>query len=115
MQFNGYVHFYGTKSIEKTHQFYSEFLGFKMWKDQSVCRIYTLPCGGYIGFCEHMEFASKGHILTLLTDDVDGVYKDFVEKGIPIREKPKLNEKYKIYHFFATDLDGHTLEIQKFL
>lgn len=115
MNLNGFVSFYGTEDLDKTHKFYSGFLGLELKIDQGVCRIYKLPGGNLIGFCEHIPVVTKGNILTFLSDDVDGVYEKFVAAEIKVTNKPKLNEKYNIYHFFTNDPDGHTLEIQKFL
>jgi len=46
---------------------------------------------------------------------VDGWYKHLNGLGVKIRNPPKLNEKYQIYHFYLTDPDGYTLEIQRFV
>jgi len=115
MKLNGYVHFNGTNDIEKTHEFYCNFLGLKLWMEQATCRIYELPGGNLIGFCEHMEVAKKGNMLTFVTDYVDEVYEEFVKAGIYVDGAPRENKKYNIYHFFTTDPDGHELEAQKFL
>lgn len=115
MNLNGYVHFNGTNDIEETHKFYCEFLGLKLYLEQATCRIYELPGGNLLGFCEHMEVAKKGNMLTFLSDDVDSVYADFIKAGYSVEGEPRLNTKYNIYHFFTEDPDGHALEIQKFL
>lgn len=115
MNLNGYVHFNGTDDIERCHEFYHDFLGLKLYLEQARCRIYELPGGNLVGFCEHMEVAKKGNMLTFLSDHVDDVYDEFVKAGIEVDGAPRTNEKYNIYHFFTTDPDGHALEIQKFL
>jgi hypothetical protein len=53
-------------------------------------------------------------ILTLVTDFVDEVYDEFVRKDINTDGKPRLNERFQIYHFFATDPDGYRIEVQQF-
>lgn len=115
MKLNGYVHFNGTNDIEKCHDFYHNFLDLPIYLDQGKCRIYHLPNGNLLGFCEHMDVAVKGNMLTFLSDHVDEVYTEFINKGIHVDGPPRVNERFKIYHFFTTDPDGHALEIQKFL
>lgn len=115
MYLNGYIHFNGTDDLEKAHRFYSDLLGLPLWLDQSACRIYELPGGNKIGFCEHMVVAKEGTMLTFLSEDVDAVYTAFVNAGIAVDGPPRVNDDYHIYHFFARDPDGHALEIQRFL
>ena len=115
MKFDGFVTFNGTSDIEKTHDFYCSFLGLKLWMDQAACRIYELPGGNLVGFCEHMKVVKDGVMLTFVTDEVDQVYKEFVSAGIKTDGPPRENKKYNIYHFFTQDPDGHALEVQEFL
>ncbi|WP_353894033.1 VOC family protein [Proteinivorax hydrogeniformans] len=112
----GMVAFYGTDDLEKTHKFYHELLGLNLYKDQGLCKIYSVREGGKIGFCSHLEVLTKekSPIITLLTDDVDKVYKSLINSGLDV-PKPKVNPKFNIYHFFTKDPNGYSLEIQKFL
>ncbi|MHA2283423.1 MAG: VOC family protein [Promethearchaeota archaeon] len=57
----------------------------------------------------------KSPILTFVTEDVDDFYNKLIRLGIEIRDKPKTNKKFAIYHFFFKDPNGYTIEIQKFL
>ena len=113
----GVVTFFGTRNLEKIHHFYHDVLQLPLYKDQGACRIYQVPGGGMIGFCEHLEVKTegKGPIITLLTDEVDNMHKLLVSKGYQPHNEPKTNHKFKIYHFFAQDPEGYSLEIQKFL
>lgn len=117
MQYEGLIVFLGTNDLEKTHEFYQDILGLPLYKDQGLCRIYDIEGGGKIGFCEHMgvSVSGKSPIITFLTDDVDGVYKKLLKKGVKIEKEPGLNPKFNIYHFFATDPNGYFVEIQRFL
>lgn len=115
MKLDGFVNFHGTNDIEKTHDFYCNFLGLRLWLDQATCRLYELPGGNLVGFCEHMKVINDGVMLTFVTDEVDSVYEEFIKKGIYTDGKPRENIKYNIYHFYTKDPDGHALEIQKFL
>ena len=117
MEYEGMIVFLGTDNLENTHSFYHDTLGLPLYKDQGLCRIYDVPGGGKIGFCEHMDISKSGKspIITLLIDDVDGVYKRLSEKGVKIEKEPGVNPKFNIYHFFAKDPNGYYVEIQKFL
>ena len=113
----GLIVFFGTKDLENTHRFYHETLGFPLFKDQGLCRIYDVEGGGKIGFCQHIETlkTEKSPIITLVVEDVDGYYNKLRKKSIEVMHPPRENPKFKIYHFFLEDPNGYTLEIQKFL
>jgi catechol 2,3-dioxygenase-like lactoylglutathione lyase family enzyme len=49
-----------------------------------------------------------------VTNDVDGYYETAISHGLEIMFPPQFNEKYKIYHFYFKDPDGHTIEVQRF-
>ncbi|MFO7952124.1 MAG: VOC family protein [Bacillota bacterium] len=117
MSFNGSIIFLGASDLERTDNFYREILGFELYKDQGLCRIYQVPGGGMIGFCTHQEVFSRGEspIITFLTSDVDGWYKKLIQEGFKMKNKPKTNPRFNIYHFFLSDPDGYTVEIQRFL
>jgi catechol 2,3-dioxygenase-like lactoylglutathione lyase family enzyme len=115
--FAGLIPFYGTNNLVETDRFYGHLLGLQLYKDQGACRIYEVLPGAWIGFCTHMEVAIGEHspIITLLTEDVDGMHRHLVEQGYQPDSEPKENPKFKIYHFFAKDPNGYLVEIQKFL
>lgn len=115
--FTGLIAFYGAPDLDATHRFYHELLGLPLYKDQGVCRIYEVPGGGMVGFCQHMKVAIEGKspIITFLTDDVDGVYAHLEEAGVHADYPPKENPRYNIYHFFVRDPNGYAVEIQRFL
>ncbi len=117
MNWEGAIVFFGVKDLERTDEFYQEYLGLELYKDQGLCRIYAVPDGGMLGFCTHKEVAirEKSPIITLLTPDVDGWFEHLQKKGVAIEEGPKKNPRFNIYHFFLQDPDGYTVEIQKFL
>lgn len=117
MEFNEFITFLGTNDLTATSNFYKNMLGLTLYKDQGVCLIFNINSKSKIGFCEHMQVihAEKSPILTLVTEDVNETYNRLVKKGCDISEKPKINENFKIYHFFFKDPNGYTIEIQKFL
>ena len=115
--FDGLIAFFGTRDLEENEKFYVEALGLKLYKDQGVCKIYKVKENAYIGFCSHLEItvAKRGPIITILSDDVDAVYKNLIDKGLKPLDKPKRNRRFNIYHFFIADPDGYLIEVQKFL
>ncbi len=117
MKWQGLINFYGTDDLEKTTAFYEGILELELIKDQGKCRIFSVPGGGALGFCIHMNITTKNKspIITLLSDNVDGAYQKLIERGYRVPHKPVLNEEFKIYHFFTRDPSGYTVEIQKFL
>jgi catechol 2,3-dioxygenase-like lactoylglutathione lyase family enzyme len=113
----GFITFLGTEDLEATDKFYREVLGLDLYKDQGVCRIYEIAPGGKIGFCSHIKavLEERSPIITLLTNDVDGVYHMLRQGGYELNEEPKINPKFNIYHFFVKDPNGYTVEVQRFL
>lgn len=117
MEFKEFITFLGTDDLTVTSNFYKNLLGLSLYKDQGVCLIFNINSKSKIGFCEHMQIihTKKSPILTLVTEDVDDFYNKLVKKGVIVPEKPKINQKFNIYHFFFEDPNGYTIEIQKFL
>jgi len=116
-EWNGMITFLGTEDLKKTKKFYTEYLGFILFKDQGKCQIFQIPGGGMIGFCSHINVNSsnKSPIITFITSEVDKVYASLIKLGLEIPEKPRKNPYFPIYHFFLEDPNGYTVEIQKFL
>jgi catechol 2,3-dioxygenase-like lactoylglutathione lyase family enzyme len=115
--FDGIIPFYGSTDLVKTSHFYESVLGLSLYKDQGACRIYRVTSTGYIGFCTHLPVmaAERSPIITLLTEDVDAVYRRIRDAGWDTEDIPKENQRFKIYHFYTRDPDGHAVEIQRFL
>ncbi|MFX0074305.1 MAG: VOC family protein [Candidatus Hermodarchaeota archaeon] len=117
MKYNEFITFLGTKNLKLTSDFYQNILGLTLYKDQKVCLIFNITKQSKIGFCEHIPVLNneKSPIITLVTEEVDKVYNKLVRSGLKISERPKLNPKFDIYHFFFKDPNGYTIEIQRFL
>jgi len=117
MKFKEFITFLGTNDLKITSTFYQNTLGLTVYKDQKICVIFQINKLSKIGFCEHIPVIhdDKSPIITLVTEDVDEVYKKLIEEGLEIAESPKLNKKFNIYHFFFKDPNGYTIEIQRFL
>ena len=115
--FKEFITFLGTNDLKLTSQFYQNVLGLTVYKDQEVCVIFNITNQSKIGFCKHIPVVhdEKNPILTFVTERVDEIYKEITNSGIHIPEKPKINQKFNIYHFFFKDPNGYTIEIQKFM
>jgi catechol 2,3-dioxygenase-like lactoylglutathione lyase family enzyme len=114
---DGLIVFLGTKDLEETHRFYHGVLGLALDRDRGACRIYGVPGGGGLGFCEHLELSASANspIITLLTDDVDAVHARLLAHGVSPEAPPKVNPRFAIYHFFVRDPNGYVVEVQRFL
>ena len=93
--------------------FYTNMMEMGIWLEQAECVI--LKHGNFLlGFCER-EKADIDGIFTLFFDsneEVDRYYKKFEDLS---EGAPKVNEKYRIYHFFARDPENRRIEFQRFL
>ena len=116
MNFDSGITFLPVRDLDATRVFYSQKLGLRDVLDQGVCAIFEVRPGCCWGFCNHIEPMADPNrvILTLVTDFVDEVYDEFLRKDINTDGKPRLNERFQIYHFFATDPDGYRIEVQQF-
>jgi len=99
MVWNGNIIFFGVKDLKSVDSFYRKELELSLYKDQGLCKIYSIPGGGKIGFCTHMEknIANKSPIITLLTDDVDEVYQRLKGSQCEVLKPPKYNHDFNIY------------------
>jgi nitroreductase len=108
----GGILFMGTAMPGKIKAFYIDQVGCQPWLEQEDCII--LRHGNFLfGFCERKE-VDKGGVLTFFFEkksEVDHVYKRLTSIATT---EPKLNEKYRIYNFFAEDPEGRKIEFQYF-
>ena len=113
-----FIGFYPTPDLEATHRFYGDTLGLRLARDQGKCRIYHVAGGGHLGFCLSPQTAAPQPdprvILTIVTDDVDGVYQRLQAAGTELEGAPKHNPDFAIYHFYARGPHGERLEVQRF-
>lgn len=105
--------FFGTQSLSIMHKFYTEKIGATLWLDQKNCII--LKHGNLLlGFCQNDTCDTNG-IITFFYPDKNGVDEAYTKLEEEAVTEPKKNEKYRIYHFFARDPEGRTVEFQCFL
>ena len=86
MKLEEFILFLGTDDLMKTSDYYLNVLNFTLYKDQGICQIYSISTDCKIGFCTHMPITreTKSPILTFVTENVDEVYKDLLNKGVKI-------------------------------
>lgn len=109
--------FLPTPDLAATARFYERVLGLELALDQGTCRIYRVAGAGYWGFCQAADSLAEPErtILTLVSEDVEGWYRHLVVSGVAVDGPPRTNERYQIFHFFATDPAGYRIEVQRFL
>ncbi|MCP4583897.1 MAG: VOC family protein [candidate division Zixibacteria bacterium] len=108
---NGIV-FFKTKMLDKLREFYLNEIGCELWLDQGDCLIFKHG-NLLLGFCDREE-VDRGGIITFFYDSqafVDRMYEKFEASA---EARPIMNEKYRIYNFFARDPEGRQLEFQWF-
>ncbi|MFZ5979529.1 MAG: nitroreductase family protein [Candidatus Zixiibacteriota bacterium] len=104
--------FLKTQKPADLNEFYLKRLGCELWLAQEDCRIYRH--GNFLfGFCQR-DAVDREAMLTFFFDrptDIDTMYEKFSDCAV---ERPTINDKYRIYHFFAKDPEGRTVEFQCF-
>lgn len=108
------ITFLRVADLERSHRFYLGDLGLALVLDQGGCRIYRLTGSAFLGVCERSGPVESNVIVTFVTEDVDGWHERMNGAGVKTDGPARDNPDYRIYHFFATDPDGHTLEVQRF-
>ncbi|MFO7843683.1 MAG: VOC family protein [Bacteroidales bacterium] len=108
----GGIVFFKTQNLQEVSRFYTGKVGCKLWLDQGGCHILQFE-NMLIGFCQRENADIQGMITFYYPshDEVNQMYKQL--KGIALSE-PKDNPDYKIYHFFAKDPEGRSIEFQYF-
>ena len=109
---NGGIVFYATEQLDSVANFYMNEIGCELWLDQGACKI--LKHGNMLfGFC-NSDHVDKQSVITFFypqKEKVDEMYRKLEKIA---KEKPKMNPKFSIYHFYATDPEGRSIEFQYF-
>jgi len=109
----GGIVFYKTNNLKELSKFYEDVVGCELWLDQGGCKIYKFG-NMLVGFCQREGIAELGALITFFYEDkseVDRMYEKLKDKAAG---KPKDNPAYRIYHFYAEDPDGRSIEFQYF-
>jgi nitroreductase/predicted lactoylglutathione lyase len=104
--------FFKTRMLDTLKKFYTSQIGCNIWLEQADCVL--LRHGNMIfGFCQRDKADTNGMITFFYQsrDAVDHMYDSFKEIA---ESEPAENSRYRIYHFFARDPEGRTLEFQWF-
>lgn len=109
----GGIVFFRTAELNKLREFYTGTVGMNVWLEQPDIAILKFD-NMLIGFHQTGEADLSGLITFVYEtkEEVDGMYSKIKELAI---SEPKVNEKYRIYHFFAKDPEGRPIEFQQFL
>jgi hypothetical protein len=105
--------FFATERHDSVVRFYREHLDAETWLSQTDCTI--LDRGGFrFGFCSREEAETCG-ILTFVEDSREGVDAVYDRLEAHAEGPPERVDRYDIYRFFASDPEGRTVEVQRFL
>ncbi len=105
--------FLRTGDLELIRDFYIGRIGMELWLDQGECIILKHE-NFLIGFCRG-EKQEESPCITFFYDstgEVDSMYEKLKDVST---SAPVENKNYNIYHFWAKDPEGRTLEFQRFL
>ena len=105
--------FFKTQAIDKLEKFYTERIGMQLWLRQADCIILRHE-NLLLGFCTRNEVDRAG-MITFVYQSREQVDKIYARLKDLARESPGVNEKYRIYQFFAHDPEDRVLEFQYFL
>jgi hypothetical protein len=109
----GGIVFFGTKMLEPLKDFYVNRLGCELWLDQVTCALFRFG-NMLFAFCESRKGDKEGLITFFFKskEDVDEAYRVLEDIAL---SPPQENKKYSIYHFYAKDPEGRSIEFQYFL
>lgn len=109
--------FLKTSNRESLVQFYMDRIGMDLWLEQP--NITILSHGNMIlGFHQITAEGEQPDLHGMYTfvypsiEQVDAMYDKLQDIA---DDKPRYNERYRIYQFFAKDVEGRNLEFQAFL
>ena len=105
--------FFTTRDLETIKDFYLNEVGAKAWLSQPDIEI--LAHDNFIFGFHLQNSVSKDVMLTFFyrtNDEVDVMYQRLKDIAT---SAPKVSTKYNIYHFFAKDPEGRSIEFQHFL
>ena len=109
----GGIVFFSTQMPELLREFYVSRIGCEVWLDQGSCVLYRFG-NMLFAFCEADE-AEKSGLITFFFKSKDDVDKAYAELDDIAVSSPEENKKYSIYHFYAKDPEGRSLEFQYFM
>jgi hypothetical protein len=105
--------FFRTTDLKSLDEFYIDRVGCEMWIDQGACHIYRYG-NLLLGFCQSEEAEVEGMITFFYPkqQDIEVLHEKFKDVA---ESAPKVNQRFRIYHFFARDPEGRAIEFQYFM
>ena len=101
--------------LDRSRTFYREGLGLQQVLDQEDCSILRVTDSAFVGLCQRAPpRETPGLLLCFVESDVDGRVRELIAAGASLEQGPRDNPRYRIYHAFLRDPDGHRIEIQRF-
>ena len=113
-----------TAKIAETKAFYTEVLGFGVsFENEFYILLHTPDKSSEISFLLpdhpsqqelfHKPFQGQGMYITIETDDLDKIYEELKQKGVPIKINIR-NEPWGDRHFAIEDPNGIGIDIVKY-
>lgn len=105
--------FFRSTHLGTLRTFYGKELGMELWLDQGECLIFRHG-NLLLGFCSGEECHDQGTITLFFRSkaEIDAWHQKLSAISVGT---PQENESFRIYHFFAHDPEGRSLEFQCFL
>jgi hypothetical protein len=109
----GGITFIRTSMLDTLKDFYLNEIGCELWLDQGGCAIFQHG-NQLFGFCEAAEPELEGLLTFFYTNTrmVDYMHNKLSHLA---DAPPRKNPRYRIYHFYAHDPEGRSIEFQVFL
>lgn len=105
--------FFATADRSRVVDFYMDELDFELWLEQEGCTILRRE-NLVLGFCDG-DTPDAGGIITIAVDTMGEVESWYSRLQDRASSDPVENERFDIYHFFGTDPEDRTIEVQTFL
>ena len=104
--------FFKTCMLDELREFYIKKLKCELWLEQAECVI--LRNGNLLlGFCQRETPDLEG-MITFFYETSSEVDQAYEQLKTCATTTPKMNDKYRIYHFFAEDPEKRAIELQYF-
>ena len=108
----GGIVFLRTHHLDSIVDFYMENVNCNIWLDQGKCKI--LKHGNMLfGFCESDKIDKEG-VITFFYPEKSKVDTMYTKLQDVANHPPKMNPDFRIYHFYAKDPEGRSIEFQYF-
>lgn len=106
--------------FDKAKMFYRDILKLELVMDQGFALVYKINDHSFIGCVKKQEGSidatnKGGALISLTVDNVDKVYKEFLEYKLPYISGCKVIDKIPLKSFFFKDFEGYDFEIQEFI